>query len=295
MEDIRESYPELVPPFKPKKRLKIGTLKVELNGFKIGERFLKIIFDNAIKQQVEEIYVTIFPQSVEEERLINLLEDFGFKYYGEKRNPYGTEQVYVREMTARFNPEDPKLSFPYISKSTNFFLVSIYPQYHTELLPDSILRTESHDDFIEQEPHRNAIQKVFVSRSYSRDLRKGDVLVFYRTGGYYRSVVTTLGIVEGVYLNIRNEEQFISLCRKRSVFSDEELRKQWRYSPRNRPFIVEFLYAYSFPQRPNMASLIENGVIRDVNSAPRGFERISLENFKKILSLSQADLRIIVD
>lgn len=295
VEDMREPYPDIGPPFKPKKRLKIGTLKVELNGFKIGERFLKIIFDNAIKQQVDEIYVTIFPHPVEEERLINILEDFGFKYYGEKRNPYGTEQVYVREMTARFNPEDPKLTFPYISMSKNFFLVSIYPEYHTELLPDSILKTESPDDFIEPEPHRNAIQKVFVSRSYSRDLKKGDVVVFYRTGGYYRSVVTTLGIVEGVYLNIRNEGQFISLCRKRSVFSDEELRKQWGYSPTNRPFIVEFLYAYSFPQRPNMARLIDNGVIRDANSAPRGFERISLENFKKILSLSQADLRIIVD
>jgi hypothetical protein len=295
VEDMREPYPDIFPPFKPKKRLKIGTLKVQLNGFKIGERFLKIIFDNAIKQQVEEIYVTIFPDSVEEERLINLLEDFGFKYYGEKRNPYGTELVYVRDMTPCFNLEDPKLTFPYISKSQNCFLVSIYPKYHTELFPDSILKTESPDDFIEQEPHRNAIQKVFVSRSYVRDLRKGDVIVFYRTGGYYRSVVTTLGIVEGLYLDIRNEEQFISLCRKRSVFSDEELREQWRYSPTSRPFVVEFLYAYSFSQRPNMESLIKNGIIRDVNSAPRGFERISLENFKRILSLSQADLRIIVD
>jgi len=31
-----------------------------LNGFRLGERFLKIIFDNALKQKVEEIYVTIF-------------------------------------------------------------------------------------------------------------------------------------------------------------------------------------------------------------------------------------------
>lgn len=88
MEDRQEPYNDIVPPFPLKKRIKIGTFKVELNGFKIGERFLKIIFDNAIKQRVEEIYVTIFPHAVEEERLIKLFEDFGFKHHGEKRNSY---------------------------------------------------------------------------------------------------------------------------------------------------------------------------------------------------------------
>jgi len=295
VEDRREPYHYIAPIFRPKKRLKIGTFKVDLNGFKIGERFLKIIFDNAIKQRVEEIYVTIFPHLIEEERLINLLEDFGFNYHGEKRNSYGTERVYVRDMSPRFNSVDPKLTFPFISKSTRFFLVSIYPEYHTELLPDSILRTESPSEFIEQEPHRNAIQKVYVSRSYFRDLHTGDVIVFYRTGGYHRSVVTTLGIIEGVRLNIRDEDHFIRLCRKRSVFSDDGLRAQWRRSPSNRPFIVDFLYAYSFPQRPNMASLIQHGVIRDVNSAPRGFERISIEQLESILRLSNSDTRLIVD
>jgi hypothetical protein len=50
--------------FTPKKRLKIGTLKVELNGFKLGERLLKVVFDNALVQRVDEIYVTIFPRSI---------------------------------------------------------------------------------------------------------------------------------------------------------------------------------------------------------------------------------------
>ena len=63
IEDEREPYADIKPPFKPKKRLKIGTFKVELNGYKLGERFLKIIFDNAVKQHVDEIYVTIFPNS----------------------------------------------------------------------------------------------------------------------------------------------------------------------------------------------------------------------------------------
>jgi len=295
VEDSRESYAEIVPRFRPKRRLKIGSFKVELNGYKLGERFLKIIFDNAIKQRVDEIYVTIFPNSLGRLRLIRILEDFGFSLHGEKQNDYGNEKVYVRDMTPAFNIDDPRLTFPYISRIARTFLVSIYPEYHTTLLPDSILRTESPDDFVEQEPHRNAIRKVYVSRSINRDIRSGDVIIFYRTGGFHRSVVTTLGIVENVYLDIQDEEHFIRLCRKRSVFSDHDLCAQWRRRSSYRPFIVEFLYAYSFPRRPNMASLIDNGVIQDVESAPRGFERITNEQFSTVLRLSETDSRLIID
>jgi hypothetical protein len=297
VEGPEENYSDISPPFKPKRRLKIGTFKVDLNGFKLGERFLKIVFDNALRQNVHEIYVTIFPRTLGQERLITLLEDFGFVKHGTKSGTYGEETVFLRDMSPRFDLNDPKLSFPYISRASRSFIVPIYPAYHTTLLPDSILKNESPADFVEQEPHRNAIQKVYVSRSVFRDLRRGDLIVFYRTGGYYKSVVTTVGIVDGVYRSIKNEAHFISLCRKRSVFTDQELRDQWNWNLRSnlRPFIVGFLYAYSFPKRPNLKELIENGIIRDAESAPRGFEQITAEQFARILSLAQADMRIVVD
>ncbi len=290
-----ENYSDIEPGFAPGRRLKIGTLKVELNGYKLGERFLKIVFDNAMKQKVDEVYVTIFPRRIDQQRLVGLLGDFGFKLHGRKLNTYGKEEVYVRDMTPWFERDDPKLTFPYLSRSARSFIVPIYPEYHTDLLPDSILKTESPDDFIEQEPHRNAIRKVYVSRSIFRDLKRGDNVVFYRTGGYYRGAATTLGIVDGVYRNIKDEAQFIALCRKRSVFSDEELRRQWNFSKAYRPFIVGFLYAYSFPKRPNLKELIDNGVIRNIDSVPRGFEQITQKQFSTILSLSQTDARAIVD
>ncbi|TLY35633.1 MAG: hypothetical protein E6K60_10260 [Nitrospirae bacterium] len=295
VENEREPYPDIVPQFPAKKRLKIGTLKVELNGFKLGERFLKIVFDNAIRQRVDEIYVTIFPYSIVQERLIHLLEDFGFILYGEKRNAYGNEQVYVRNMVPVVDAQNPQHTFPFVSRSSRIFLVPIYPEYHTELLPDSILSNESPSDFVEHEPHRNAIRKVYISRSYFRELHSGDVIVFYRTGGYYQSVVTTLGIIENVHRDIADEAQFLRLCRQRSVFSDEELRQQWQYRQSNHPFVVDFLYAYSFPRRPNMEALIQNGVIRDVESAPRGFERITAQQFETVVRLSGTDPRLIVD
>jgi hypothetical protein len=287
VEGLDENYADISPAFPRKRRLKIGTLKVVQNGFKIGERFLKIIFDNAIRQGVQEVYVTIFGHNPEQERLISLFEEFGFAYWGDKKSGAGTEKVYVRDMGRVFDAQNPKLTFPYFSQTARTFLVPIYPDYHTELLPDSILRTEAAADFEDPEPHRNAIRKVYVSRSMERALRTGDLIVFYRTGGRYKGVATTIGIVDKVYNNIASEDEFIRLCRKRSVFGDDELRKHWNYPSPVKPFIVEFLYAYSFPRRPNLEALVNAQVIPDYNSVPRGFKQITPTQLSAILSLSQ--------
>ncbi|MCK5017748.1 MAG: hypothetical protein KAS32_11855, partial [Candidatus Peribacteraceae bacterium] len=77
-----EPYPDIQPQFAPKHRLKIGTFKVILNGYKLGERFLKIIFDNALRRPIDEIYVTIFERTSDQERLIGLLEEWGFARRG---------------------------------------------------------------------------------------------------------------------------------------------------------------------------------------------------------------------
>jgi len=293
-EDENEDYSDISPVFPRKKRLKIGTFKVELNGYKLGERFLKIIFDNALKQKVDEIYVTIFNKRPEEERLISLFLEWGFKYWGTKKSSSGEEQVYVRDFGKSFNVSNPKFTFPYFSLNSNVYLVPIIPEYHTNLLPDSILRTELPDNFVENETFRNALSKVYVSKSFVRNLNCGDILVFYRTGGYHISVITTIGIVESVISDIKDEREFISLCRKRSVFNDEELIRQWKYS-KSKPFVVNFLYAYSFPNRINLKKMIELGIILDVFSAPRGFEKISKSNFEKILINTNTDRNIIVN
>jgi len=295
IESKDEDYSDIDPPMSRKRRLKIGTFKVALNGFRLGERFLKIVFDNALRFKVDEIYVTTFNKRIEQQRLINLFEDYGFHLHGYKSGPGEKELVYVRPLTKMANRSNPSLTYPLFSTAGRIFIVPIYPQYHTELFPDSILRTESPMGFVENEPHRNAISKVYISWSIDRNLDPGDVIVFYRTGGYYKSVVTTIGVAEKVIDGISNEKDFIRLCSKRSVFTSEELSKHWNRYPRNRPFIVNFLYIYSFPKPINMKRLIEIGVIRSVDDAPRGFTQISLNNLRDILRECDVDESIIVD
>ncbi|MBN2876840.1 MAG: hypothetical protein JXL85_04220, partial [Bacilli bacterium] len=74
VEGADENYSDIEPQLAQKRRLKIGTFKVVANGYKLGERFLKIIFDNAIKFSVNEIYVTIFDKTDNQKRLIYLLD-----------------------------------------------------------------------------------------------------------------------------------------------------------------------------------------------------------------------------
>lgn len=302
IEDGNEDYDDITPTFTRKKRLKIGTFKVISTGYKLGERFLKIIFDNALQYEVDEIYVTIFNKREEQKRLILLLEDWGFKFYGVKKSINGDELVYVRNFIRQFNIDNPKLTFPFISKSTNVFMIPIYPDYHTELLPDSILTTESQYDFVENEPHRNAISKVYISRSIRRDIEKGDIIIFYRTAtsgraAYYTSVITTIAICEGKAVDIVDENDFILKCRRRSVFDDDGLKKFWNYNPRYRPFIINFLCTHSFPtgKRINRQKLLELGILTGEENEIRGLKRITKDHFEIILKETETNESYFVD
>lgn len=290
VEDENENYSNINPQFSAKRRLKVGTFKVISNGFRLGERFVKIIFDNALKNQVQEIYVTIYNKRPEQRKLIELLEQWGFVLWGKK----GEELVYVRDFSPKFDINNLKCCFPYISKEKNVYIVPIYPEYHTELLPDSILNTESPEEFIEDFPHRNCINKVYVSRAMEPYPSIGDILVFYRTGGYYKSVITTIGEVVEVKADFQDENDFILYCRKKSVYPELALREMWRYSTR-KPFVVNFLYTYSFPHRINMKELIDLKVLQGVNDAPRGFKLITREQFEIILKETRSDESFIIN
>jgi len=290
-----ENYNDITPSFSAKKRLKIGTFKVISTGLKLGERFLKVIFDNALANKVDEIYVTIFDKREEQQRLVNLLEEWGFIHWGTKTTKNGVENVYVRDFSAKLT-ENPRDCYPYLNRKARIFLNPIRPEYHTELFPDSYLNTESPIDYVENQPHRNAIKKIYISRSYFKTLVNGDIILFYRTGGFHQSVISTIGVVENVITNIQSEEEFIRLCRKRSIFSDNELKQWWNQNPRTRPFIVNFLYTDTFPMpKVNLKRLIEIGVINSVEDAPRGFVQIKNGKFEEFLKEARANESYIIN
>lgn len=291
IEDEKENYSEITPAFRSKKRLKIGTLKVSSNGFKIGERFLKIVFDNAMQYSVDEIYVTIFDKRPEQEQLIELLENWGFIYHGLKNTQNGNEKVYIRAFgkSLPVNTENPKLTYPFISRDTEKYIIKIEAKYHTELFPDSINTREMPLNYIENEPHRNRISKVYISHSQDRHLKSGDIVIIYRIGETspkrFTSTVTTICIVENVITNFKSFEEFARLCHNRTVITKEDLLNEWWNKKGGyKPFIVNLLYAHSFPTpKPTLNDLISLGIISDIMNIPLGFIKINTEQLNLLL------------
>jgi hypothetical protein len=295
-EGMEENYADISPPLSPKRRLKIGTFKVSYNGFRVGERLLHIAFDAAIVSNVDEMYLTVLGD--DQQRLSSLLAHWGFQEHGTKKSVAGTERVLIRTIFKNDVFRNVFEQYPRVRRSARHFVVPIYPAYHTDLFPDSILNTESPADFSELQPYRNGIAKSYISRSIERDAEAGDSLLFYRTAaeggsGWHTSVITTLALVEDVVLNIRTFEEFALACRRRSVFTTEELRRHWDFQPANRPFVIHLLHVQSFPRRPNRKTLVDAGLIP--RAPPRGLTPISTEQFVETLRMGEVNARLVID
>jgi len=282
------------PKLPPARRLKVGTLKINPHGTRLGERFVKKLFDHAISEGVREAYVTVFPKH---EALISLLGRYGFVQCAEKVTRNGTELVLKKNMTDLSG--DVARRYPLIKLGDNrAYLLSINPPWHTRLLPDSILARED-ASIVQDVSHSNSIHKVYLAGMRGMEvLRPGDVLLIYRTSdgkgpAHYRSVATSLCVVEEHRLidSFRTRDEFIAYCRPYSVFNEDELEDLWR--TKRYPHLVRFTYNFALPRRVTRASLIEtHGFDKD---AYFGFMPIPAERLRSVLEEANFDASLIVD
>ena len=294
-EGYDENYSDIVPPFSRKRRLKVGTFKVESTGFRLGERFIKIIFDNALERKVDEIYVTLFQDNDNLVALEALLTRWGFTHYGKKINGLKEEEVLIKRLNVLTEGFSPRCNFPNIAYHCNKFILPIKPQYHTTLLPDSQLKTENRIDFLGYKPHRYALQKVYITWSSSAtSARQGDLLLLYRMGREgeikkYKSVLSTIALVDDIIGNIRSENELFALCQNRSVFEDDELRKFWRNRDRANLSVVKFIFVKSLTKRLTLEYLWNTQVV-PVTKGPRPFTKLTDEQFDRILRDSETEI-----
>ena len=101
IEDEQENYKIFNKPFDKRKRLKIATLKVSDKGKNIGKQFLDIVEQIAIENNIDEIYTTIYRN---QENLINLLKQNGYKFYTTKETikgdrTIGLEDIMIKSIT----------------------------------------------------------------------------------------------------------------------------------------------------------------------------------------------------
>ena len=278
-------YLKVTPNLSPKKRLKVGTFKIERTGFRLGERFLKIIFDNARNYGVDEIYVTLFEDKRDDVKALQkLMEQWGFKKYGYKDNG---ETVLVKSMEKYDILQDPKYNYPLLKNNIQYFFLPIYPEYHTDLFPDMILRNENMHLYQENIAHRYAIEKIYLTGSPNIAAKPGDVVLIYRTGERYpkkySSVVSGIAIIQEIHPT-KNVEECIEICKNRSIFSKDEIRKQ-HY---RRPTVVKLLDYIPFKNKVKNYQLFDYGIIQG-GTGPRSFATVSKEHFEIIYKLGMEE------
>ena len=238
--------------------IKIGTLKINAHGTKLGERFVKKAFDHAMVENADYIYVTIFSKH---SSLILLFERYGFIKHGTKIGANGSENVYIRKLKNLSG--DPVKDFPHFSiQDRKYYLLAIYPEYHSAFLPDSILNNENHD-IVQDVSHTNSIHKIYISGiARTKKMNPGDIVAIYRTTdgkgkAFYRSVVSSLGVVEEVrqIKSFASESQFIKYAKPYSIFTKDELKDF--FTNKKKSYIIRFLYNAALKKRLTRGRLIE--------------------------------------
>ena len=256
---------------------------------------LKKVFDHALSECVDEVYVTVFEKHAP---LLALLQRYGFAQFGSKTTPNGTELVLVKRM--RDEGSGVLDRYPLIKVGSNrAYLLSLYPQWHTRLLPDSILRNES-ASIVQDVSHTNSIHKVYLASMRGMEvLTPGDVLLIYRTSdgsgpAHYRSVVTSVCVLEE-YRDIRSfssREDFLRYCQSYSVFTPAELEDFWK---RKKYYhALRFSYNFALPRRVTRGYMIEQLGFPGAG-AYWGFMPISVDQLRAVVAAGNLDANYVVD
>ncbi|KOA18321.1 hypothetical protein CLHOM_32180 [Clostridium homopropionicum DSM 5847] len=293
LKEENEEDTSITPSLAKKRRLKVGTFKIDAHGTKLGERFIKIIIDEMFKNNYEESYVTIFKKH---DTLISLLLKYGFEYYGTKSSKAGIEDVYIKYSKKIF--KDIFLDYPKVNiKNNKKFMLSIFPEYHTRMFPNSQLKTEK-NHVVEDTSFTNSIQKIYLSGANISNYGRGDVIVIYRTAdkgkkAEYSSVATSICIINEVrhISEFKDFDEFYKYCSKHSVFDKNELEYFWK--TKRYKYLVKMLYNIALNKRPIRQQLIE-AVGLDRNERWVAVQ-LNDEQLIKILELGEVDESFIIN
>jgi hypothetical protein len=276
------------------KAIKIGTMKINPHGTRLGERFIKKALDFAIKNNIEYVYVTVFSKHV---GLINIYTRYGFEEHGEKLTSNGSEKVLLKRLN-KYSNDDSTLNYPRVRLNANAYLLSILPKYHTRMFPDSILSNESFD-IVEDVSHTNSIDKIYICRMSGIDvLRKNDLILIYRTSDQpgradFRSVATSVCTVRDIKstrsFGMLND--YLDYCKNYSIFTKQELTNL--FENRYEYFVIKLTYNIALPKKIIRKNLIEDvGMSRDKYW---GFFKLTNSELEKVIEMGEVSKGYIIN
>lgn len=281
---------DIIPPLPQKERLKIATMKVTHVGNKIGERLLKLSVDLAIQNNCDEIYLTHFTE--ENDRLVELINEYGFEMVG--KNSRG-EEIFLKKLIPEPQdivgmplPDIFKKYYPsfYDGPEVKKWIVPIYPEYHDRLFTDYGARQttlfEHEGEFIVE---GNAIKKAYISHSSTRQLKTGDVLIFYRTTDVHS--LTSLGIIDEVRFEMLDPDEIIRFVGKRTVYTHDEI-----VDIKKPLTVILFRYHFFLKTPISLDTLRESDLL---TGHPQSIMQINDEKYRVIKEMGGIDGRFTIN
>ncbi|WP_023594730.1 MULTISPECIES: GNAT family N-acetyltransferase [Pandoraea] len=263
------------------KALKLCTFKVgqSVRGRKIGELFLKAAFRYGTENACEHIFIHA---DVEKHAyLVNLLVDFGFDDAGS----YGADRVFVKQHPINA-PDIAGLSalefvrrfYPHYrcGHQVQKFLVPIQQEFHRILFPDyQALQSQL---FAPRGSAGNAIKLAYLCHAASKQIKPGDVLLFYRSED--EQAVTSLGVVDQ-FAVLSDAASIAAMVSRRTVYSIKEIEEM-----ATRPTkVILFRLVKHFSAPAALKRLLDDGVVA---GNIQSITKISDDAFSRVLAAAGA-------
>lgn len=275
-EDETEKYESFEKKLSPLKRLKVSTMKVANTGKRIGETFIKIMIQKAISINVSEIYITVFDK---QKHLIDLLEQYGFKYYCKKNQKTATDQIEKENVFIKKTIPIEEY-YPFIKlKGKKIFIIPIQEKYHKILFPESEQYFQiSLDDLKGLNTSSNSLKKAYLCDSNIKQIIPGSIILFYCSGT--KKAITSLGVVDAVFNKFESFNEMYDLVKKRTVYSEDMLKNNYKADK----LVILFKHYYSFNKYVTFDFLISQGII---NGYIQTIMQITEEDLLKIFDESK--------
>ena len=293
---MKEEEKEIIdsePPIILENVLKICLFKVDVStrGMKLGERLLKMAFEQATIKNISKLYLTHYT-TPNEDKLIELIQTYGFYFLAKKKNG---EEVYYKEIkpnkSIKITSREEAINintqyFPsfYNGEQVSKYILPIQPHFFDRLFPDYKRPTQETSIQLQLDIGINkytsegfSIQKAYICNTPVHTMQNGDIVLFYRTEDYKE--ILTLGVIEKVYYDIDDADSIYKIIKRRTVYSIDEIKKICE--KRNKPVIILFKHNLNFKKEVSYDFLRKNDIIRGSIISARQIKENTL--YKKII------------
>jgi len=255
------------------KTLKLCTFKVAGRGEKLGERMLQKAFLYAADQNFDYLYMQI--HEGEQPELETLIGNFGFTAGNPYCNDGRTDYSFVKQMRPLRTIPTPTQPadilrfdidyYPYFcdDAAVQKFLVPIRRGYHSMLFPESrSLDLLERAGCYGHPAENNAITKAYICNANTRQIRPGDLLLFYNLDSHSQEI-EVVAFVDRVF-HCKDPAEAMNAIARRTVYPESEVRQI--VSKSRGALVILFRILHYLPHPITRRGLLAAGVEGNIQS-----------------------------